>query len=113
MVNTEFFDEEAVIRLAEAILSQLQMDYMKAYIKYLKFGSEYEIYSYGKGRRQRCIDMIREMEEFIRSSTMTAEYDDAIITELRRQAEEAVSKGKNAHKMMYRRTGEDGRYMTF
>ena len=106
MTEFAFFDDDAVIRLGEAILSQLQMDYVKAYIKYLKNGSGSEIYSYGKGRRQRCIDIIKELEWYLHASCLTGEYADAIIAELRRQAEVAVSKGKSAKKAMYRRVDE-------
>ena len=106
MTDIKFFDNDAVVRLGEAILSQLQMDYVKAYIKYLKYGDTAEIYHYGKGWQQRCVDSINEMEKYIRSSMLTADKADAIIFELRRQAKVAVSKGKSPKKALYRRVEE-------
>ena len=98
MTGINFFDEDAVIRLGEAILGQLQMDYVKAYIKLLKYGPTSEIYHYGKGRRQRCCDAIKELDDYIKTSSLTTEHSEAIIIELRRQAEAAVYKGKRAKK---------------
>lgn len=106
MANFLFYDDNAVIALGEAILSQLQLDYMGAYIRYLTDGPNACVTAYGKGRRKSAKDLLKEMDDYIRSSTLTAEHAESIIEELRRQGREAVAKGTTAKKVNMRKYEE-------
>ena len=102
MGSLEFFDDDAVIRLGEAILSQLQQDYVGAYATLLKDGPDKVVYRYGSGPRMTASYAVKEMEGDIHRSSMTAEYADSIIEELRRQAREIAETGKTAKKVNWR-----------
>lgn len=100
---TDFLDDDAAVRLGEAILTQLQQDYVKVYMRYLTKGPDSVFYKYGKGFRSTAKAEIEDMDLYIRSSTMTAEHADAIIEELQRQARYAVEKKLTARKINHRK----------
>lgn len=110
---TNFFDDDAAVRLGEAILTQLQQDYVKVYMKYLKKGPDATVFKYGKGTRSTVGTEIKDMDLYIRSNTMTAEHADAIIEELRRQARVAVEKGLSARKINHRKKVWAGKEITY
>lgn len=107
---TEFFDNDAVLRLGEAILSQLQQDYMGTYKKYILEGPESRVYSFGNKKLQHAEDALHEMDQYIRSSMLTADRAESIIEELRRQGKEAAENGLSAKKVNWRQkvTSEKG-----
>ena len=56
---------------------------------------------------------VAEMDDYIRSNTMTAYHADAIIEELQRQARVAVEKGLSAKKVSRRKKVWSGKEITY
>ena len=104
--DIHFFDDDAVIRLGEAILSQLQVDYIHVYKVFLVKGPTALVGRYGYGKRKTADEMLDEYDRYIRSSNLTAGYSEEIIKELRRQGEAIAANGTNARKVNHRKFEE-------